>query len=103
MWCMRFEAKHKLILLEISETAKSLAKKHQMAVAYHWETFTLKQNQDGPIQSFSLRGENVVNNETLEMIWSIDVFSTSWVKVDGVELDLLFAVRWKKTCQSFVK
>lgn len=56
-----------------------------MAIAYHWETFTLKQNEYGPIKSFLFRDENVVNNEMLETILSKDVFSTSWVKVDGVE------------------
>ncbi len=34
---------------------------------------------------FSLRDENVVNNEMLEMILSKDVFSAGWVKVDDVE------------------
>lgn len=55
-----------------------------MAIAYHWESFTLKQKEYGPIKSFSLEDENVVNSEMLEML-SKDVFSTSWVKVDGVE------------------
>lgn len=87
-WCMRFEAKHKLFkdcFKHFKNITKSLAKKHQMAIAYHWETFTLKQNEYGPIKSFLFRDENVVNNEMLETILSKDVFSTSWVKVDGVE------------------
>lgn len=87
-WCMRFEAKHKLFkdcFKNFKNITKSLAKKHQMAIAYHWETFTLKQNEYGPIKSFLFRDENVVNNEMLETILSKDVFSTSWVKVDGVE------------------
>lgn len=85
---MRFEAKHKLFkdcFKNFKNITKSLAKKHQMAIAYHWETFTLKQNEYGPIKSFLFRDENVVNNEMLETILSKDVFSTSWVKVDGVE------------------
>lgn len=56
-----------------------------MALAYHWETFTLKHNEFGPIKSFSIGDENVVRNQMLEMFLSKDVFSTSWVKVDGVE------------------
>jgi len=62
-----------------------LAKRHQMSIAYHWESFTLKHNEFGPIKSFTLENENVVSNHILEMILSKDVFSTSWVKVDGVE------------------
>lgn len=84
MWSMRFEAKHKLFkdsFKNFKNITKSLAKKHQMAIAYHWETFTLKHNEYGPIKSFSLTDENVVNNEMLEK----KVFSASWVKVDGVE------------------
>ena len=84
---MRFKAKHKLkdYFKNFKNIIKSLAKKHQMAIAYHWETFTLKQNEYGPFKSFSLRDENVVNNEMLEMILSKVVFSTSWVKVKGEE------------------
>lgn len=88
MWSMRFEAKHKVFkdyFKNFKNITKSLAKKHQMAIAYHWETFTLKQNEYGPIKSFSLEDVNVVNSEMLEMILSKDAFSTSWVKVDGVE------------------
>lgn len=54
-----------------------------MAIAYHWETFTLKHNEFGPIKPFSIGNE--VSNQMLEMFVSKDVFSTSWVKVDGVE------------------
>lgn len=85
MWSMRFEAKHKLFkdyFKNFKNLTKSLAKRHQMAIAYHWETFSLKQKEFGPIKSFSLRGESVVNSE---MLLSKDVFSTSWVKIDGVE------------------
>lgn len=56
-----------------------------MAIAYHWKTFTLKQNEYGPIESFSFRDENVVSNEMSEMILLKQAFSTTWAKVDGVE------------------
>ncbi|XP_051947286.1 uncharacterized protein LOC127618717 [Xyrauchen texanus] len=88
MWSMRFEAKHKMfkdIFKNFKNITKSLAKRHQMAIAYHWESFTLKHNEFGSIKSFTLREENVVSNHILEMILSKDAFSTSWVKVDGVE------------------
>lgn len=86
MWSMRFEAKHKMFkdfFKNFKNITKSLAKKHQMAIAYHWETFTLKHNEFGPIKPFSIGNE--VSNQMLEMFVSKDVFSTSWVKVDGVE------------------
>ncbi|RVE61678.1 hypothetical protein OJAV_G00174850 [Oryzias javanicus] len=86
LWSMRFEAKHKLFkdyFKNFKNITKSLAKKHQMAIAYHWETFTLKQKEYGPIKSFLLRDENVINSQILEKAKC--VFTTSWVKVDGVE------------------
>lgn len=61
MWSMRFEAKHKLFkdyLKNFKNITKSLVKKHQMAIAYHWETFNLKQYEYGPMKSFSLKDEN---------------------------------------------
>ena len=88
VWCMRYEAKHKMFkdyFKNFKNITKSLAKRHQMAIAYHWETFTLKQKEYGPMKSFSLRDEIVVNSEMCEMLLSKDVFSTSWVKFDGVE------------------
>ena len=76
--------------------------KHQMAIAFHWETVILKKDKYGPIKSFSLRDENAVNNEMLEIILSKDVFSTSWVEVDGVEYKAgLVVLDW--TCQSYAK
>lgn len=45
-----------------------------MAIAYHWETFTLKHNEYGPIKSLSLRDETVANIQMLEMFLWKDVF-----------------------------
>ena len=64
----------KNIFFIFKNITKSLAKKHQMAIALHWETFPLKQNEYGPIQSYHFIDENVVNNEMLEMILSKEVF-----------------------------
>ncbi|XP_032413320.1 uncharacterized protein LOC116730938 [Xiphophorus hellerii] len=88
MWSMRFEAKHKMFIeyfKNFKNITKSLAKKHQMATAYHWETISIKENEHGPLKPFSLKDEDVVNKEMLQMISSGDVFSTSWVRVEGVE------------------
>lgn len=88
MWCMRFEAKHKVFkdyFKNYKNITKSLAKKHQMAIAFHWETFNLHQKEYGPIKPFSLREENLVHNEHFEIMSSKEVFSSTWVKVNGVE------------------
>lgn len=55
-----------------------------MTIVDHWEIVTLKPKEYGPIKSFSWRDGYVFKSEMLEML-SKDVFSTSWVKVDGVE------------------
>lgn len=86
MWSMRFEAKHKLLkdnFKNFKNITKSLAKKHQMAIAYHWETFSLKTQEYGPIKSCVVDKVGVLNMHLLEM--SKEVFSTSWVRVDGIE------------------
>ena len=108
VWCMRYEAKHKMFkdyFKNFKNITKSLAKRHQMAIAYHWETFTLKQKEYGPMKSFSLRDENVVNSEMCEMLLSKMFSQQVGLKsmVLSTKVDLLFAVPWRKTCQSFVK
>lgn len=55
-----------------------------MAIAYDWEIFTKKQTSKGQLNLIP-SGENVINNKMLEMILSKYVFSSGWVKVDGVE------------------
>lgn len=61
---MRSEAKHKDSFKHLKNRNKSRAKKHQTAKAYHWETFTVKQNECGQ---------------------SKELLSTSRVKVDRLE------------------
>lgn len=56
-----------------------------MTISCHWETFKHQQNEYGTITTFSLRDENVFNNQMLERIMSKHVLSTSWVKVSGIE------------------
>lgn len=54
-----------------------------------------------PIKSFSL-DERVFSSDILPILSSKDVYTTSWVKIDGVEYraGLLFAMLWKVKCQS---
>ena len=55
MWSMRFEAKHKVFkntLKNFKNITKSLAKKHQMSIGYHWETSPLNHIEYGPLKPF---------------------------------------------------
>lgn len=87
LWSMRFEAKHKMLkdnFKNFKNIKKSLAKKHRMAIAFHWETFPLQTKEHGPIKSLDVNSMvTLVNFHLLER--SKEVFSTSWVKVDGIE------------------
>lgn len=85
---MRFEAKHKVFkntLKNFKNITKSLAKKHQMSIAYHWETLSLNHIEYGPLKSFT------VDNEDSDMFARAahavpkDIFSANWVKISGTE------------------
>ncbi|XDV29615.1 hypothetical protein PO909_032707 [Leuciscus waleckii] len=53
VWTMRYEAKHRFFKKnqqkKIKNLTKSLAKKHQLAIAYHWEHCTIKGIESGPV------------------------------------------------------
>lgn len=52
MWCMRFEGKHnffKKSVKNFKNITKTLVKKHQNQLAFHFETFYFKRLQFGPI------------------------------------------------------
>ena len=51
---MRYEAKHKFFKSSIKNfknVTKSLAKKHQIAVAYHWESLSAKGIESGSVKT----------------------------------------------------
>ena len=53
VWSMRYEAKHKFFKSSIKNfknVTKSLAKKHQIAVAYYWESLSAKGIESGPVK-----------------------------------------------------
>lgn len=89
MWSMRFEAKHKVFkntLKNFKNITKSLAKKHQMSIAYHWETSPLNHIEYGPLKPF------IVDNEYMDMFARAlhtavpnDIFCTNWVRISGTE------------------
>lgn len=63
---MRGEAKHKVFkntLKNFKNITVSLAKKHQMSIAYKWETSPLNYVEYGPLKSFNFDDE-----ENSEMI-----------------------------------
>ena len=82
MWCMRFEGKHtffKTSVKNFKDITKTLAKRHQNQLAFHFENFYFKRFQFGPITEVlvsSLEGSEVLN-ETVDM--SCIVPTTSWV------------------------
>lgn len=87
LWSMRFEAKHKVLknyFKNFKNLTKSIAKKHQRAIAFHWETLPLQTKEYGPIKLFDLNNMiAVVNIHLLET--SKEVYATSWVKINGIE------------------
>ena len=55
VWTMRYEAKHRFFKSSIknfNNVTKSLAlKKHQLAISYHWEAFTVRGIESGPVKT----------------------------------------------------
>ena len=89
IWTMRFEAKHKFFkdcVKNYKNLTVSLAKKHQFAVAYHWECLTSKAVESGPVKLCLL--ETLEYAEDISAYLHIDtqatVNLTNWVNC-GVE------------------
>lgn len=65
----------------------SLARKHQFAVAYHWECMTLKAIESGPVDMCLLETQEC--SKVLSAYLLIDskatINLTNWVKCCGVE------------------
>jgi len=86
MWSMRFEAKHKVFkntLKNFKNITKSLAKKHQMSIGYHWETSPLNHIEYGPLKSYIV--DDAIFVQALHAAVLKDIFSTNWVKISGTE------------------
>ena len=90
VWTMRYEAKHKFFKSSIKNfknITKSLAKKHQISIAYHWESLSKKGVDCGPLKSKRLSDfENAdVVSQHFEMDTSHEISVTNWVKHKGIE------------------
>ena len=90
VWSMRYEAKHKFFkssLKNFKNITKSLAKKHQTAIAYHWESLSAKGIESGPVKSKILTDvENGdLNSEHFQIEMSSNIHETAWVKHNGIE------------------
>lgn len=88
MWCMRFEGKHKFFKKSVKNfknITKTLVKKHQNQLAFHFENFYFKRLQFGPITEVlvsNLEGSEALN-ETFDALCNVS--TTSWVKSYGTE------------------
>lgn len=85
VWTMRYEAKHKFFKLSIKNfknITKSLAKKHQIAIAYHWESLAIKGIESGPVKTELLNDleHGEIISDYLQLAVSTDVSVTPWVK-----------------------
>ena len=85
IWTMRFEAKRKFFkdcVKNFKNLTVSFAKKHQFAVAYHWECFSSKAVESGPVKQCLL--ETLDYTEDIAAYLHIDSQATirlsNWVK-----------------------
>ncbi|XP_026121391.1 uncharacterized protein LOC113101208 [Carassius auratus] len=90
VWTMRYEAKHRFFkknLKNFKNLTKSLAKKHQLAIAYHWESCTIRGIESGPVSNellSDLENSDFIS-EQLQIDISSEVMVTPWVKCQGTE------------------
>lgn len=89
-WSMRFEAKHRFFkntIKNFKNITKSLALKHQMAIAYHWESMPLKSTDHGPVKTVKIsdlrNGDMIADSLHVDMNHEVDV--ASWVTCYGTE------------------
>lgn len=87
---MRFEAKHRFFkntIKNFKNITKSLAKKHQMSIAYHWESMPFKNINCGPVKTVQLNalanGEIIAEELQVDLDCEVDV--TSWITCFGTE------------------
>ena len=90
VWSMRYAAKHKFFTFSIKNVKnimKSLAKKHQIAVACYCESLSAKALESGPhkmkIQTDVENGD--LSSEHFQTDVSSEISVTTWVKHNGPE------------------
>lgn len=91
VWSMRFEAKHKFFKNSIKNITKSLALKHQYAIAFHWESLPVRSVEYGPLKTE--RYPNVSDGK---------ITVASWLRhVTEYHHDLLVCTRMEKDLPVF--
>ncbi|XDV29589.1 hypothetical protein PO909_032692 [Leuciscus waleckii] len=91
VWTMRYEAKHRFFKKnqkkKIQKPDQITCKKHQLAIAYHWEHCTIKGIESGPVSKELLsdleNGDFI--SEQLHIDLSSELTVTPWVKCHGTE------------------
>ncbi|KAI7811169.1 hypothetical protein IRJ41_011241 [Triplophysa rosa] len=109
VWTMRFEAKHKFFkncVKNFKNITKSLALKHQYAIAYHWESLPFRNVEYGPLKTLEVEDvpyrdifiEKYPNSDR-------DITVTSWLRHSGTEYhtDLLVCTKMEKDLPIFSK
>lgn len=85
VWSMRCEAKHKVFkntIKNFKNITKSLAKKHQLSIAGHWDMTPVNHIEYGPLKSAALDKDEVAD---LHDVDPKDLFFVNWVKISGTE------------------
>ncbi|XP_023812750.1 uncharacterized protein LOC111947676 [Oryzias latipes] len=88
IWTMRFEAKHKFFkdcVKNFKNLTVSLANKHQLSVAYHWECLSFNAIESGPTFSLETVEFSDVIRAYLHADSQLTVCMTKWVQCSGVE------------------
>ena len=87
---MRFEAKRRFFkstIKNFKNITKSLAKKHQMTVAYHWESISFKSMKCSPVKTVEAsalkNGEIIAEKLQVELHSNVNV--TSLITCFGTE------------------
>ncbi|XP_030601542.1 uncharacterized protein LOC115791568 [Archocentrus centrarchus] len=89
VWCMRFEGKHnffKKSVKNFKNITKTLVKKHQRQLAFHWENFYFQRFQFGPLKDYPI--SELDFSEVLRSCPRLNVpcvSTASWVKNFGTE------------------
>ena len=89
-WAMRFEAKHRFFkntVKNFKNITKSLARTHQMSIAFHWESLPFKSIISGPLKTVELanmrNGEIIADNLNFDIDTEVEV--VSWITCFGTE------------------
>lgn len=89
-WGMRFEAKHRFFkdaVKNFKNITKSLAQKHQMTIAHHWESEPLKSIACGPTKTVTvgdLKNGDVIS-DSLHVGINCEIDVVSWITCYGTE------------------